>query len=126
MAWRDFWGRGAVLVLVVVLGAVWWGAVLRLVLLPERTGLVEGAVAAGGWGLSLLPVHVVSAAAAGVEPGRRRWRVGRTAGVDGGGAAGAVLSWAAEAWRRRAANGARGGAAKASRRRRSGGGSGPS
>ncbi|WP_069169100.1 hypothetical protein [Streptomyces griseus] len=45
----------------VVLGGVWWWAVLRIVLEPERTGLVEGAVAAGGWGLSLLPVHVAGA-----------------------------------------------------------------
>ncbi|MFC5170680.1 hypothetical protein [Streptomyces mutomycini] len=41
-----------------VLGGLWWWAVLRLVLEPEHAGLVEGAVAAGGWGLSLLPVHV--------------------------------------------------------------------
>lgn len=33
-----------------VLGGVWWWAVLRLLLEPEHTGLVEGAVAAGGWG----------------------------------------------------------------------------
>ncbi|MFC9944830.1 hypothetical protein [Streptomyces pratensis] len=45
-----------------VLGGVWWWAVLRLVLEPEHAGLVEGAVAAGGWGLSLLPVHVAAAA----------------------------------------------------------------
>ncbi|MEU3599839.1 hypothetical protein ABZ714_14100 [Streptomyces sp. NPDC006798] len=38
-------------------GALWWWAVLRLTLVPERTGLVEGAIAAGGWGLGLLPVH---------------------------------------------------------------------
>ncbi|MEU5800834.1 hypothetical protein ABZ773_10190 [Streptomyces sp. NPDC047804] len=44
-----------------VLGGVWWWAVLRLLLEPEHTGLVEGAVAAGGWGLSLLPVHVAAA-----------------------------------------------------------------
>ncbi|MEU5979023.1 hypothetical protein [Streptomyces sp. NPDC047315] len=41
-------------------GALWWWAVLRLLLVPERAGLVEGAVAAGGWGLSLLPVHVTA------------------------------------------------------------------
>ncbi len=88
MAWRGFRGRGALLVLplVCVLGAVWWWAVLRLVLLPEQTGVVEGVVAAGGWGLSLLPVHVVPVAAAGVEPGRPRGYgcmpgLGRAAGV---------------------------------------------
>ncbi|WP_143668077.1 hypothetical protein [Streptomyces carpinensis] len=40
------------------LGAVWWWAVLRLVLSSDA-GVLEGAVAAGGWGLSLLPVHCV-------------------------------------------------------------------
>jgi hypothetical protein len=45
-----------------VLGGVWWWAVLRLVLEPAHAGLVEGAVVAGGWGLSLLPVHVAAAA----------------------------------------------------------------
>ncbi|TVP37394.1 hypothetical protein A3L22_27380 [Streptomyces griseus subsp. griseus] len=43
-----------------VLGGLWWWAVLRLVLRPDQAGWVEGAVAAGGWGLSLLPVHVAS------------------------------------------------------------------
>ncbi|GGZ89065.1 hypothetical protein GCM10010389_29140 [Streptomyces echinoruber] len=40
------------------LGAVWWWAVLRLALVRDA-GAWEGAVAAGGWGLSLLPVHCV-------------------------------------------------------------------
>lgn len=40
------------------LGAVWWWAVLRL-LLSGDAGVLEGAVAAGGWGLSVLPVHCV-------------------------------------------------------------------
>ncbi|MGW7196708.1 hypothetical protein [Streptomyces chryseus] len=83
MAWRDFWRRRSVLVPALVLGAVWWCAVLRLVLVPERAGVVEGAVAAGGWGLSLLPVHAVSAAAAGVDGGRRRGAP-RAPGVGGG------------------------------------------
>ncbi|MFJ5561388.1 hypothetical protein ACIQCD_29200 [Streptomyces sp. NPDC093250] len=38
------------------LGALWWWAVLRLLLVPDA-GALEGAVAAGGWGLSVLPVH---------------------------------------------------------------------
>ncbi|WP_267243796.1 hypothetical protein [Streptomyces sp. PR69] len=42
-------------------GALWWWAVLRWALVPERTGLVEATAAAGGWGLSLLPVHVTAA-----------------------------------------------------------------
>ncbi|MFD7717061.1 hypothetical protein [Streptomyces sp. NPDC059814] len=45
-----------------VLGGVWWWAVLRLLLEPAHAGVVEGAVAAGGWGLSLLPVHVAATA----------------------------------------------------------------
>ncbi|WP_329233540.1 hypothetical protein OG488_27930 [Streptomyces sp. NBC_01460] len=55
-----------------VLGGAWWWAVLRLLLKPEHAGVVEGAVAAGGWGLSLLPVHVAAAARpeqAAEEPG---------------------------------------------------------
>ncbi|MFD4034976.1 hypothetical protein ACFWVP_31835 [Streptomyces sp. NPDC058637] len=58
-----------------VLGGVWWWAVLRLLLEPEHAGLVEGAVAAGGWGLSLLPVHVASLARPDREHGH---------GADGG------------------------------------------
>ncbi|MFE9466449.1 hypothetical protein ACFYNW_22770 [Streptomyces virginiae] len=59
-------------------GALWWWAVLRLVLAPAESGAVEGAVAVGGWGLGLLPVHCVPA------PLRRaRWRAGREAGASG-------------------------------------------
>ncbi|MGX4689462.1 hypothetical protein [Streptomyces sp. JNUCC 63] len=39
-------------------GVVWWWAVLRL-LLSGDAGVLEGTVAAGGWGLSVLPVHCV-------------------------------------------------------------------
>ncbi|MEK9524259.1 hypothetical protein ACIOMM_33685 [Streptomyces sp. NPDC087908] len=67
-----------------VAGGLWWWAVLRLLLMPAEAGTVEGAVAAGGWGLSLLPVHV---AASSGRPGvlarritrasrRRRWGAG--------------------------------------------------
>ncbi|MFD5413007.1 hypothetical protein OG749_32445 [Streptomyces nojiriensis] len=49
----------AVSVLALTVGALWWWAVLRLVLAPEESGAVEGAVAVGGWGLGLLPVHCV-------------------------------------------------------------------
>jgi hypothetical protein len=62
--------RRILVVPALVLGGVWWWAVLRLALEPEQSGVVEGAVAAGGWGLSLLPVHAVSQAAARVS--RRR------------------------------------------------------
>ncbi|WP_251019825.1 hypothetical protein [Streptomyces sp. ISL-11] len=42
-----------------LLGGAWWWAVLRALAQPERTGPVEALVVAGGWGLSLLPVHCV-------------------------------------------------------------------
>ncbi|WP_079051920.1 hypothetical protein [Streptomyces regalis] len=61
--------------------ALWWWAVLRLALAPDA-GALEGAVAAGGWGLSLLPVHCVpkARAAGAVDPRRwaKAWRAGRT------------------------------------------------
>lgn len=67
-----------------VLGALWWWGVLRLALVPDA-GALEGAVVAGGWGLSLLPVHCVpkpeitrAAAAAGAERERGRSRRGAT------------------------------------------------
>ncbi|WP_254401330.1 hypothetical protein [Streptomyces sp. AC555_RSS877] len=69
------WGAG------LGLGALWWWAVLRLALAPDA-GVLEGAVAAGGWGLSLLPVHCVpkDRAAGAVVSGRwaAAWRVGRS------------------------------------------------
>ncbi|MER5929239.1 hypothetical protein [Streptomyces sp. NPDC002054] len=43
--------------LALVVGTLWWWAVLKLALAPAASGPVEGAVAVGGWGLSLLPVH---------------------------------------------------------------------
>ncbi|MEU7229268.1 hypothetical protein AB0B05_36335 [Streptomyces chrestomyceticus] len=43
----------------VAAAGLWWWAVVRLTLWPGTQGIVEGAVAAGGWGLSLLPVHCV-------------------------------------------------------------------
>ena len=51
-----------------VLGGLWWWAVLRLAVQPSGTGPVEGAFAVGGWGLSLLPVHC------GPSPRRGRMR----------------------------------------------------
>lgn len=88
------------------LGAVWWWAVLRLALAPGA-GVLEGAVAAGGWGLSLLPVHCV--------PKARAVRAARA----GGGAADVAVAGSG-----RADGGV--GPTRASLRRRSGGGSGPS
>ncbi|MGW3987016.1 hypothetical protein [Streptomyces sp. NPDC004830] len=61
-------------------GALWWWAVLRLVTESEA-GLLEAAVAAGGWGLSVLPVHCVPKrrAPGTVAAGRRRggWATAR-------------------------------------------------
>ncbi|KJY29356.1 hypothetical protein VR44_23155, partial [Streptomyces katrae] len=45
--------------LALALGALWWWAVLRLAVVPAQAGPVEGAIAMGGWGLGLLPVHCV-------------------------------------------------------------------
>ena len=53
--------------------AVWWWAVLRLALTPHA-GALEGAVAAGGWGLSLLPVHCMPKARAAGAVAAGRWR----------------------------------------------------
>ncbi|GGT42975.1 hypothetical protein [Streptomyces chromofuscus] len=56
------------------LGAVWWWSVLRLATAPDA-GVLEGMVAAGGWGLSLLPVHCVPRGRAAGSLGRAAWRV---------------------------------------------------
>ncbi|WP_426496814.1 hypothetical protein [Streptomyces sp. D54] len=83
-----------------VLGGLWWWAVLRLVLRPEQAGLVEGAVAAGGWGLSLLPVHVASVVPVG--PLQRAGRLGRSGLLGPSGPLGALAKWrSTRAWRRR-------------------------
>ncbi|MFJ4479273.1 hypothetical protein [Streptomyces xanthochromogenes] len=58
--------------------ALWWWAVLRMALVPGQTGFVEGAMVAGGWGLSLLPVHVASAATARAKSGPDAARRPRT------------------------------------------------
>ncbi|TQE17972.1 hypothetical protein Sipo8835_40770 [Streptomyces ipomoeae] len=82
------------------LGALWWWGALRLALAPDA-GAVEGAVVAGGWGLSLLPVHCVpkgcglgggqGAQGAGgrASPGVRG-RVRPGSGADSGAGAGGV------------------------------------
>ncbi|MEV5261794.1 hypothetical protein AB0L02_27610 [Streptomyces anulatus] len=83
-----------------VLGGLWWWAVLRLVLHPEQAGLVEGAVAAGGWGLSLLPVHVASVVP--VSPLGRAGRLGRSGLLGPSGSLGSLSRWrSTRAWRRR-------------------------
>ncbi|MEV1063681.1 hypothetical protein [Streptomyces sp. NPDC050263] len=77
-------GRGAVLGLGLGLGAVWWWAVVRLAVLPDA-GALEGAVVAGGWGLSLLPVHCVAKARAVGAVGEGRWRAAWRGGGGAGG-----------------------------------------
>ncbi|MFG2307072.1 hypothetical protein ACGFS9_00070 [Streptomyces sp. NPDC048566] len=74
-------------------GALWWCSVLRLALVPGA-GVLEGTIAAGGWGLSLLPVHCVPKSLAAGAVGSDRWgaywrevwrRRGPRAGGDGEG-----------------------------------------
>ncbi|MGW9397717.1 hypothetical protein [Streptomyces sp. NPDC055642] len=76
-------GRAVCRWALVACGLLWWWAVARLLLMPG-SGALEGAVAAGGWGLSVLPVHCVPKARAdgALEAGRwrRAWRPG--AGPD--------------------------------------------
>ncbi|MFF9330795.1 hypothetical protein [Streptomyces albogriseolus] len=65
--------------------ALWWWAAARLLLAPDA-GALEGAVAAGGWGLSVLPVHCLPKARAdgALAAGRwrRAWRAGRSRGAE--------------------------------------------
>jgi hypothetical protein len=63
--------RAARCVVGVVGGVLWWGGLLWLVLGPEASAAsVRGWVAAGGWGLGLIPLHAVPAYAR--RPRRRR------------------------------------------------------
>ncbi|GGR24776.1 hypothetical protein GCM10010251_46080 [Streptomyces aurantiogriseus] len=110
--------RGAVL----GLGALWWWAAVRTAVAPDA-GVVEGAVAAGGWGLSLLPVHCVAKARAAGAVAAGRWRAAWR-GEAGGAAAG--LEGAAGERGEGALEGGWVTPTKAWPRRRSGGGSGPS
>lgn len=55
---RDFPSRHRIrIAAAVVLGIVWWTAVLKLTLQPGPAGFVDGVLAAGGWGLGLIPLH---------------------------------------------------------------------
>ncbi|MEW2528805.1 hypothetical protein [Streptomyces sp. NPDC047071] len=106
------------------LAALWWWAVLRLAVTPDA-GALEGTIAAGGWGLSLLPVHCVpKERALGVAGPRRRGTGARGRAVAGTERAGARGHATARAWGR--GRSGRGSATKASPRRRWGGGSGRS
>ncbi|GAB2897775.1 hypothetical protein GCM10027074_76280 [Streptomyces deserti] len=121
--------RGAVLGVAVL----WWWAALRLALVPDA-GALEGVVAAGGWGLSLLPVHCMpkSRATGAVARGRwrRAWRAGSapTVPTTGSAAASPPTGSAAAAPPTGSASPGSGTASftTASRRPRSDGGSGPS
>ncbi|AQU66219.1 hypothetical protein [Streptomyces niveus] len=76
--------RRRILLPALALGGLWWWAVLRLALAPEHAGVIEGAVAAGGWGLSLLPVH--AAARPSVRPKKSgKSGKGPVVAVDSGG-----------------------------------------
>jgi hypothetical protein len=75
-----------VLLPALALGGLWWWAVLRLALEPGHTGL-ESAVAAGGWGLSLLPVHAAAS---------RRRRPGAALAAEAGATARAADTPAAD------------------------------
>ncbi|MER7920986.1 MULTISPECIES: hypothetical protein [unclassified Streptomyces] len=79
-------GRAVRRTLALACGALWWWAVLRLAL-GQGAGVLEAAVAAGGWGLSVLPVHCAPKGKAEGElaPGRwvAAWRAGKAGtGVD--------------------------------------------
>ncbi|MEV3859757.1 hypothetical protein AB0J38_36320 [Streptomyces sp. NPDC050095] len=96
----------------VALGALWWWGVLRLAFAPDA-GAFEGAVAAGGWGLSLLPVHALpKARAAGVAgaPGHHGARRVRARAVRAGREVGAgVWGWVGGVWGRMSGRGRSGG-----------------
>ncbi|MFG2502063.1 hypothetical protein ACGFSB_28095 [Streptomyces sp. NPDC048441] len=111
MAWRVVRWAPAL-----ALGALWWWGVLRLALAPDA-GVLEGAVAAGGWGLSLLPVHCVPKSRAAGVASRSEERARRSDGA---------LRWPGERTAKVASDTAARAFTKAWRRRRSGGGSGPS
>ncbi|TPQ15903.1 hypothetical protein FGD71_044485 [Streptomyces sporangiiformans] len=61
-------------------GVLWWWGATRLAFTADA-GVLEGAVMAGGWGLSLLPVHCAPKARVGREAGVQGW--GRGSGRGG-------------------------------------------
>ncbi|MFG3282352.1 hypothetical protein [Streptomyces sp. NPDC048111] len=67
-----------------VVAALWWWAVLRMATAPGEAGFVEGAMVAGGWGLSLLPVHVTPEPGPSRRAARRTTRASRRPRSDAG------------------------------------------
>lgn len=53
------WRRALCCVIGVIGGVLWWGALLRLAIRPEAGDPWQGALAAGGWSLGLIPLHAV-------------------------------------------------------------------
>lgn len=55
---HELWARRPVRwAIAFVAGVVWWWALLRLIAQPAQAGSFEGLVVAGGWGLSIVPLH---------------------------------------------------------------------
>jgi hypothetical protein len=55
---HELWARRPVRwAIAFVAGVVWWWALLRLIVQPAQAGSFEGLVVAGGWGLSIVPLH---------------------------------------------------------------------
>ncbi|MFI7104403.1 hypothetical protein ACIBK8_34325 [Streptomyces sp. NPDC050161] len=92
----------------VLVGLLWWWAVLRLTLWPASAGPVEGAVTAGGWGLSLLPVHCVPWTGRRSRAGPRAPGAGPPERSGGGTWDGAVRAVLTRAWRRHRSGGGSG------------------
>lgn len=120
VAWRTVRGipagvwRTARWIPAVAFGALWWWGLLRLAFSPDA-GAFEGAVAAGGWGLSLLPVHTVpksraAGAVGSLRPGGTSAGATRPPGASAGaaGAGGAPVEGARGAGLLRGRRGPRG------------------
>lgn len=58
---RRAWPRILRCVIGVVGGVLWWGVLLGFAVRPEAVGGWQGALAAGGWSLGLIPLHAVPA-----------------------------------------------------------------
>lgn len=72
--------RSAAVLFALGCGLMWWWAVLGLAIRPEAAGPWQGAMAAGGWSLGLIPLHAV--------PGVRRKKGAAGPGDSGDGGVG--------------------------------------